>query len=78
MICDVDHVHFCGTRLVKLQGLAVVSKILIYPKEERAWVDEGGVCVCCFLLLLPHPQMRIHSCFKAPLSALSVSIQLLS
>lgn len=37
-----------------------------------------GGCVCWFLLLLPRPKMRIHPCFKAPLSALSVSIQLLS
>lgn len=41
MHCDVKHVHFCVTSLVKLHGLAVVSAILIHPKEERVWGFAG-------------------------------------
>ena len=43
MNCDVEHVHFCVTGLVKLRGLAVVSTILIHPKEERVWGFAGVV-----------------------------------
>lgn len=77
MGCDVKHVHFCVTSLVKLHGLAVVSAILTHPKEERVcggWEDVvcgWGFGCCCFF-----QKMRNHSRVKADTSALSVSIQL--
>ena len=61
MNCDIKHVHFCVTNLVKLHGLAVVSTILIHPKEERVWgLGRGGKGVVIlslgFLLLLLPPK----------------------
>lgn len=62
---DVQLVHFCSTRLMKLQGLAVVSKTLINPKDKRAWADEGGVCaVFCwsFVAVALPPDENLFMC----------------
>lgn len=87
MSCDDQHLRFWVTSLVKLHGFAVVSAILIHPEEESfcfglvlvSFVGGDvlgfcwGFCCCCF-----PPKMRCLSCFKAAISALAVSIQLLS